>query len=107
MMRRGAQFLFALAMLSNGIAHAVAREPPSPSSATLPSDVTAFVERRAGCHHWAGEEPYDAARGRQIAAAIRRSRCDRLDADEKILRKRYRLSLEVGSALDKARDDDR
>lgn len=110
MIRRGAQVLFALALVLNvsyGIARAAERESSSSSSAALPGEVTAFVERKVNCHHWAGEEPYDAARGRQIVAMIRKLRCEKLDADEKQLRQRYQLSREVRSALDKARDNDR
>jgi hypothetical protein len=36
----------------------------------LPADVTAFIARYQDCEHWAGEEPYDAARRREIARAV-------------------------------------
>ena len=41
----------------------------SPAARTsLPADVVAYLDRRMGCNHWSGEDAYDAARGRQIAA---------------------------------------
>jgi len=43
-----------------------------------PRPVRRFLERRAGCNHWGGEEAYDAERAQQIAQAIRGLRCDRL-----------------------------
>ncbi len=54
-----------------------------------PRPVGVFLERRAECGHWAGEEPYDKARGRQIAAAVRALKCGRLEADERALRRTY------------------
>jgi hypothetical protein len=55
----------------------------------VPPPVRAFVERRQGCNHWAGEEPYDEKRAKEIARAIDKLRCDRLDDDELDLRRRY------------------
>ena len=55
-----------------------------------PPSVAAFIERRAGCNHFWGEEPYDRARAQQIDAALRKLRCNRLAADERALRRTYR-----------------
>lgn len=41
----------------------------------MPADVQAFIERENSCQHFAGEEPYDDARRRELEAAIARS-CD-------------------------------
>lgn len=54
-----------------------------------PADVQAVVDRWEGCGHWAGEEPYDKARTREIARALRQLHCDRLEHDEAALRRRY------------------
>ncbi|MFD1283000.1 hypothetical protein, partial [Methylobacterium goesingense] len=40
----------------------------------LPGDVTAYVTRLRDCNHWGGEDATDAARGRAIAAAVKRLR---------------------------------
>ena len=72
--------LMLLAQPSDAFTRALARAP---------APVRAFVERRDGCDHWGGEEAYDAARGREIDAAWRKLRCDRVPADEKLLRRRY------------------
>ena len=40
--------------------------------AALPTDVAAFVDRRNGCDHFRGEEPYDAERGAFLAERMKR-----------------------------------
>jgi hypothetical protein len=57
--------------------------------ADVPKDIQAFLDCRAGCDHWTGEEPYDAARRRQIEAAIADLKCVRIERDQAALRKRY------------------
>jgi hypothetical protein len=81
-------------------------EPAKPAGPNLPADAAAFVERRTGCNHWAGEDPYDAARGRQIAAAIKALGCDAVEADERRLRQRHSRDPAVLRALDRASDAD-
>lgn len=69
-----------------------------------PKEVAVLVERIAMCTHFAGEEPYDAARRKEISAAMRRYRCDRLDKDEAALRKRHASSPDVQDVLRKAHE---
>ncbi|WP_425987220.1 hypothetical protein [Brevundimonas sp. TWP2-3-2] len=58
-------------------APAVEAAAPAP-----PADpVAAFVERAELCVHFGGEEPYDAARAAEIAAAVQANRCEALAAD--------------------------
>jgi hypothetical protein len=54
-----------------------------------PADVVDFVERYGGCNHWGGEEAYNEERRKEIEDGAKRLRCDRLDADQRKLRKRY------------------
>lgn len=42
-------------------------------ASTLPADVEALREHAESCEHWLGEEPYDKARGRDIAEGVRTS----------------------------------
>ncbi|MBS0282157.1 MAG: hypothetical protein JSR25_13400 [Proteobacteria bacterium] len=56
---------------------------------TLSRDVRAFIERKIECNHWAGEEPYDAARARQIERAVQHLKCEALDKDEVALKRRH------------------
>ena len=70
----------------------------------LPGDVTAYVARLRDCDQWGGEEATDAARGRALAAAVKRLHCDAAEADERALRRRYRGDPAVLKALDRARD---
>lgn len=66
----------------------------------LPVDVTRFLDRRAECEHWMGEEPYDAERRAQIEDAIDDLRCAKLERDEARLRERYGARPDVIIALD-------
>lgn len=70
----------------------------------LPRDVRVLIDRRLQCEHWAGEEPYDRARRRQINAAIRGLRCETVEREEARLAKRYSRSPSVLKALTETRD---
>jgi hypothetical protein len=67
-----------------------------------PAPVRDLVARLQSCAHWAGEEPYDPARGRQIARALRHNRCDTLEADERKLRRLYTNDPATLGLLDQA-----
>ena len=54
-----------------------------------PAPVRAYAARLEQCEHWAGEEAYDAGRGRQIARAQTRLRCDKLERDRGRLVRRF------------------
>ncbi|AHE54599.1 hypothetical protein [Sphingomonas sanxanigenens] len=83
-------------------------DAPAPTlaarAARQPAAVRAFIDRRTGCNHWAGEEPYDAARRREIDGALADLRCARLDADEALLLRRYGGDAELRALLDAVRD---
>jgi hypothetical protein len=70
----------------------------------MPRPVVKFVERRADCNHWTGEEPYDAPRRAEIERAIRDLRCARIEEDEARIRRRYRTNVEVIAILDETAD---
>lgn len=55
----------------------------------VPQDVKAFLERRMQCEHWAGEEPYDPPRLKEIQTALWQLRCDTIEAEELRIRGRY------------------
>jgi hypothetical protein len=71
-----------------------------------PRPVRAFLVRRAGCNHWGGEEGYDAERAKQIADAVRELRCNRLEADERRIKRKYAKSRRVRWLLAATRDWD-
>ena len=71
--------------------------------ATLPRDAAAVVNRRLQCDHWAGEEPYDRARAREIARATRRNKCGSLERDEAATLKRYAGDPRVVKAVKDAK----
>ena len=66
----------------------------------LPHDVEAFLDRRAQCEHWAGEEPYDGPRAREIEVAVQQLRCNSLEEDESRMRLRYKRNQLVIKALE-------
>ena len=69
-----------------------------------PTDVRAFIQRRAGCNHFLGEEPYDPERAAQISRAMRELRCQSLSRDERALRGAYRSSPATLKLIDQTAD---
>ncbi len=65
-----------------------------------PTEVRDFVERREGCKHWAGEKPYDKDSAAEIATALRRLRCDRVEKDGAALHRRFRSHPDTLELLD-------
>jgi len=65
-----------------------------------PKAVAAFVERRAMCNHFLGEEPYDEKRAAFLNRTIRELRCARLERDERRLRGTFRDRPAVLALLD-------
>ena len=69
-----------------------------------PKDVAAIAERIVMCTHFAGEAPYDAARRKEIVSTMKKYRCDRLNADEAVLRERYKDNHAALAILQKAHE---
>jgi len=65
----------------------------------LPAEVRDLVSRREQCHHWAGEEPYDKARARQIETAIKRLRCEDVETEVEAMRQKYSTNAVIQAAL--------
>lgn len=65
----------------------------------LPADVRNLVARREQCQHWAGEEPYDKARARQIEAEIKRLRCEHLETEVEAARQKYSTNAAIQAVL--------
>jgi len=70
-------------------------------------DVVDLVERDGGCNHGGGEEPYSAERRKEIEDGAKRLGCDRLDADQRKLRKKYGHRPRVVRVIDVASDYER
>lgn len=62
--------------------------PESEGAPGIPAEVEAFVERWQLCQHWAGEEPYDAARRAEIQRGVDES-CPGNDQARAELERRY------------------
>jgi hypothetical protein len=68
----------------------------------MPPDVAALISRIVECNHWGGEDPYDKERADDISRAVEKAGCDRVEADEKALREKYKAQPPVLEAIDKA-----
>lgn len=64
----------------------------------VPAEVQAFIERREGCEHWAGEPDFDEARRKQIEDAVK-ALCPGIDTQLGALRKRFAKDPAVMAAL--------
>ncbi len=71
---------------------------------SAPQAVATFIERRAGCNHFLGEERYDPERSREIDAALTKLRCLQQEGDELKLRRIYRAQPKVLKLLDDTKD---
>ncbi|WP_181814868.1 hypothetical protein [Sphingomonas aracearum] len=69
----------------------------------LPVAVRRFAARHASCVHWQGEEPYDAARGREIARGLRRE-CGGLDAERRRLLRLHAADRRAVARLNQLED---
>lgn len=69
----------------------------------MPISVKKVIERQVACNHWAGEEPYDAERAKEIAKAVNQLKCDTLEQDEAKLIKKYKTRADVKDAINQAK----
>ena len=67
---------------------------------SAPKAVAAFIQRRADCDHFLGEEPYDKQRAADLARTVRELRCDGLDLDERKLRRTFKNKAQILKLLD-------
>ena len=56
--------------ISNASSTSAASDDAPATEDEVPADVASLIERWELCHHWAGEEPYDAARAAEIQAGV-------------------------------------
>jgi hypothetical protein len=66
----------------------------------FPPAVQAFLDRSEQCEHWAGEEPYDEDRRKEIDAAFDELHCESLAAERQRLQQRYRKDAAVTKAIE-------
>ncbi|HEX8481311.1 MAG TPA: hypothetical protein VF650_05375 [Allosphingosinicella sp.] len=71
---------------------------------SAPRKVAAFIERRAGCNHFLGEEPYDADRAAELKRTIRELRCNRIERDQRRLEHTYRGRTDILQLLKETED---
>ena len=71
----------------------------------LPADVQSWLSRFEQCEHWAGEEPYDEARGKEIDAAFDKLNCKNISADAQKLEQRYKNNAAVIKAIHDASEE--
>jgi hypothetical protein len=71
---------------------------------TAPKEIAAFIERRAYCNHFLGEEPYDAERAAELDKTLRELRCNSIERDERKVRRSYRKRPALIRLLDETAD---
>jgi len=76
--------------------------PPS-RTASIPAEVAKLVERWATCWHFAGEEPYDAERAKQIQDGVAKS-CPGNEEERARLEAKYAGRADVMRELAKLDD---
>jgi hypothetical protein len=74
-------------------------EAAAPAASALPADMQAAAENFEMCEHWAGEEPYDAGRRKEIEDGITAS-CGPLKAALPGLKARYGSDPAMKTLLD-------
>jgi hypothetical protein len=100
------RFGFAVAALF-GVNVAMAATPYERQMAglrDLPAEVQGFIDRRANCNHWFGEDGYDAQRKAHIQSALNELRCADLERDETALKRRYGRNQAVLNGLEMSKD---
>ena len=85
--------------LITGLAHS--QEPQDVEALKLgqPKDVASFISRAFECQHFLGEPGYDKARNKEIEKALKKWKCNRLDADRARLNGKYRNNLKTLKVL--------
>jgi hypothetical protein len=71
---------------------------------SAPQKVAMFIERRANCNHFTGEEPYDPERAAYLRKTIGELKCARIPRDERRLARTYRNRPEVLQLLKDTED---
>ena len=98
------KFVFALAVLFCQPSFGDSPHPKAPNS-ILPEFIKSLPKRIQMCHHFAGEEPYDEERAKQIGEAVKKYDCLNVEKD---LKKAYKLKpkfpLEVRGIIEKAKE---
>ena len=98
--------LFIILLCANA---SLAVEKPSASErktvlakgSALPRDASRVAGRSASCFHFSGEFNGDGSqRDKEVTATMRELRCDQLERDVLIIRKKYRHNQAVQTALD-------
>jgi len=85
--------------------HALASDDPlAHLKKGQPKDVIELIDRLVGCNHWSGEDAYDAERGQEIASALADLKCERLEEDVAVARKRYAKRPSTIKVLQKAKE---
>jgi hypothetical protein len=70
----------------------------------LPDDVASFIEKRDGCDHFRGEEPYDEARRSFLVKNINEL-CTGTDKELSDLKSKYKESAEIQEKLSGYEED--
>lgn len=80
---------------------ALSQEPDDVEALKLgqPKDVASYISRASECQHFLGEPGYDRARAKEIDAALKKWKCNRLASDRAQLNEKYRNDLKALNSL--------
>jgi hypothetical protein len=73
-------------------------------TAMQPPAVQEFVQRRAWCNHWSGEEGYDDSRRAQIERALGELRCGTVRGEELFLARHFAARPDIVALLRESRE---
>ncbi len=79
------------------------KKSTSATDVSLPRDASRVVDRSASCFHFSGEFNGDGSqRDKEVTATMKELRCDHIERDVLVIRKKYRQNQAVQTALDSA-----
>lgn len=90
-------------IFATGIVYAGYDEDVAAINKGMPKSIQQFNKRQIECNHWAGEEPYDKARAKEIATAFEKLKCDTLEKDEIKLIRKYKSRPSIIESINKAK----
>lgn len=70
----------------------------------MPKSVKLFNMRQIECNHWAGEEPTDKQRSKEINSAITKLRCKDLEKDEVKLHQKFKSRSDIVKSIKLAKE---
>lgn len=94
--------IFVLQETGMGILDLTGDKPEYKTTTSPPEEVKSAVMKLENCNHWAGEEPTDEKRQKEIKANMDKLGCDKLQLQVEALKKKFSADATTGQFLDAA-----